>query len=194
MTLEEIANEVRNCRLCNLCKERKHAVPGEGSSNADLLFVGEGPGRSEDEQGRPFVGSAGKVLSKLLDSIGLSREEVFITNVVKCRPPENRKPQVDEVTKCRSYLEKQIETIRPKLICVLGATALEALIGESNLSTQHGKLINRRGLKMFVMYHPASALYNNKMEAVMMEDIRSLLGVLKKMNEGGSGKLDEFLE
>ncbi|MCH8022681.1 MAG: uracil-DNA glycosylase [Thaumarchaeota archaeon] len=194
MTLEEIANEVRNCRLCNLCKERKHAVPGEGSSNADLLFVGEGPGRSEDEQGRPFVGSAGKVLSKLLDSIGLSREEVFITNVVKCRPPENRKPQVDEVTKCRSYLEKQIETIRPKLICVLGATALEALIGESNLSTQHGKLITRRGLKMFVMYHPASALYNNKMEAVMMEDIRSLLGVLKKMNEGGSGKLDEFLE
>ena len=194
MTLEEIANEVRNCRLCNLCKERKHAVPGEGSSNADLLFVGEGPGRSEDEQGRPFVGSAGKVLSKLLDSIGLSREEVFITNVVKCRPPENRKPQVDEVTKCRSYLEKQIETIRPKLICVLGATALEALIGESNLSTQHGKLINRRGLKMFVMYHPASALYNNKMEAVMMEDIRSVLGVLKKMNEGGSGKLDEFLE
>jgi len=194
MTLEEIANEVRNCRLCNLCKERKHAVPGEGNSNADLLFVGEGPGRSEDEQGRPFVGSAGKVLSKLLDSIGLSREEVFITNVVKCRPPENRKPQVDEVTKCRSYLEKQIETIRPKLICVLGATALEALIGESNLSTQHGKLINRRGLKMFVMYHPASALYNNKMEAVMMEDIRSLLGVLKKMDEGGSGTLDEFLE
>lgn len=194
MTLEEIANEVRNCRLCNLCKERKHAVPGEGSSNADILFVGEGPGRSEDEQGRPFVGSAGKVLSKLLDSIGLSRAEVFITNVVKCRPPENRKPQVDEVTKCRSYLEKQIETIRPKLICVLGATALEALIGESNLSTQHGKLINRRGLKMFVMYHPASALYNNKMEAVMMEDIRSLLGVLKKINEGGSGKLDEFLE
>ncbi len=194
MTLEEIANDVRNCTLCNLCKERMHAVPGEGSSHADVLFVGEGPGRSEDQQGRPFVGSAGKVLSKLLDSIGLSREDVFITNVVKCRPPENRKPLVDEVAKCRPYLEKQIETIRPKLVCVLGATALEALIGESNLSAQHGKLINRRGLKLFVMYHPASTLYNNKMEAVMMDDIRSLLGILKNMDKRESGTLDDFSE
>ena len=182
MTLEEIANDVRNCKLCVLCKDRIQAVPGEGSSNADLLFVGEGPGRSEDQQGRPFIGPAGKVLSKLLDSIGLSREDVFITNVVKCRPPENRKPLRDEVTKCRPYLEKQIETIRPKLVCVLGATALEALIGESNLSAQHGKLITRGGLKLFVMYHPASALYNNKLEAVMMEDVRSLSVILKKMD------------
>ncbi len=194
MTLDEIANDVKNCTSCNLCKERMHAVPGEGSSKAELLFVGEGPGRSEDQSGRPFVGSAGKVLSKLLDSIGLSREEVFITNVVKCRPPENRRPLVDEVTKCRPYLEKQIETIRPKLVCVLGATALEALIGESNLSSQHGKLITRKGLKLFVMYHPASTLYNNKMEAIMMDDIRSMLGILRSMDQRENGKLDAFSE
>ncbi len=194
MTLEEIANDVRNCKLCVLCIDRIQAVPGEGSSNADLLFVGEGPGRSEDQQGRPFIGAAGKVLSKLLDSIGLSREDVFITNVVKCRPPENRKPLRDEVTKCRPYLEKQIETIRPKLVCVLGATALEALIGDSNLSAQHGKLITRGGLKLFVMYHPASALYNNKLEAVMMEDVRSLSVILKKMDRQETGKLDDFLD
>ncbi len=194
MTLDEIAHDVRNCTLCDLCKERNHAVPGEGSSNADLLFVGEGPGRSEDQQGRPFIGAAGKVLSKLLDSIGLSREDVFITNVVKCRPPENRKPLRDEVTKCRPYLEKQIETIRPKVVCVLGATALEALIGDSNLSAQHGKLITRGGLKLFVMYHPASALYNNKLEAVMMEDVRSLSVILKKMDRQETGKLDDFLD
>ena len=194
MTLEEIANDVRNCKLCDLCKDRIQAVPGEGSSTADLLFVGEGPGRSEDQQGRPFIGPAGKVLSKLLDSIGLSREDVFITNVVKCRPPENRKPLRDEVTKCRPYLEKQIETIRPKVVCVLGATALEALIGDSNLSAQHGKLITRGGLKLFVMYHPASALYNNKLEAVMMEDVRSLSVILKKMDRQETGKLDDFLD
>ncbi|MFQ6011994.1 MAG: uracil-DNA glycosylase family protein [Nitrososphaerales archaeon] len=193
MLLEEIAEKVKDCRICPLCKERKRTVPGEGDSNADVILVGEGPGKSEDEQGLPFVGAAGKVLSRLLESIGLSREDVFITNVVKCRPPDNRKPLVDEVAKCRPYLEKQIEAIRPKLICVLGATALEALIGDSNISSLHGKVIQRKGLRFFAMYHPASSLYNNKLESVMFEDMRSLSMILKNMAAGKGEGLDDFL-
>ena len=178
-SLEKISNEVVSCRKCRLCETRKKAVPGEGSSNARVMFVGEAPGEQEDIQGRPFVGAAGKLLTELLASVNLGREEVYITNIAKCRPPNNRPPRKDEAAACRPYLERQITLIQPSVICPMGNSAIHALINSHDPVTEvHGIPFEVGGKTYFPMYHPAAALYTFSLREVMLEDFRKLRALL----------------
>jgi len=178
-SLDNISSEVVSCRNCRLCETRKKAVPGEGSSKARLMFVGEAPGEQEDFQGRPFVGAAGKLLTELLASINLSREEVYITNIAKCRPPNNRPPRKDEAAACRPYLERQITLIQPSVICPMGNSAIHALINSDNPVTEiHGIPFEVGGKTFFPLYHPAAALYTFSLRKVMLEDFRKLRALL----------------
>src|SRR5215204_5776101 len=140
-SLEKIAAEVRGCPLCKLARTRKNAVPGEGQLSAKIMFIGEAPGHSEDKEGRPFVGAAGRILDDLLKKAGIERSQVFITNMVKCRPPNNRVPKEDELTACRPYLDRQIALIKPKVICILGRTAYSSLLGGSSITASRGKIV-----------------------------------------------------
>jgi len=172
------------CTLCRLHESRKKAVPGEGPYDASIMFIGEGPGRNEDENGIPFCGAAGKFLDELLQIAGLERNKVYITNVVKCRPPQNRVPLDDEIEICTSnYLKKQVKMIRPKLVVVLGRTSARALLGKDfALALGHGKELNIKyaGLKLriFVTYHPAAALYGAQNKIKLREDFTKLSGIL----------------
>lgn len=148
-SLEKVAAEVMGCPLCKLARTRKNAVPGEGQLAARVMFVGEAPGRSEDEKGRPFVGAAGKILDQMLERAGIPRSQVFITNVVKCRPPNNRVPEEDEVAACRPYLERQVALIRPRIICILGRTAYSSFLGGGSITANRGKVIEKAGQKYF---------------------------------------------
>ncbi len=181
--LEKIAEQVRTCTKCPLHEGRKLTVPGDGPAYAEIMIVGEGPGVQEDLSGHPFVGSAGKLLTRLLGSIGLERSDVFITNIVKCRPPNNRPPRSGEAEECtRSYLEPQIRIIDPKIIVPLGTPAINWVMGEEySATTVHGKVF-RKGERLIVpLYHPAAALYDAKLEATMMEDVK----VLRRVLDGG---------
>src|SRR6185503_2961626 len=173
-SLEKIAAEVRGCPLCKLARTRKNAVPGEGQLAARIMFVGEAPGRSEDEKGRPFVGAAGRILDDLLEKVGIERSQVFITNVVKCRPPNNRVPEDDEVTTCRPYIDRQIALIKPKVICILGKTAYSSLLGGSSMTTNRGKIVVKEGQKYFLTFHPAAATYNKNLLSVREADMKKL--------------------
>ncbi len=179
MSLEVIASKIRICTLCELHKSRTLAVPGEGSLNANLMFVGEGPGATEDTQGKPFVGSSGKYLDKLLDLISLNRKDVFIVNIVKCRPPGNRAPYLDERNACLPYLKEQIRIINPYIICTLGKTALETLTGIASISKVHGKLMKIDNVELFPLYHPAAALYNPNLRSILELDMYKLKNILK---------------
>ena len=182
--LNQLASEVSVCRKCRLCETRKKAVPGEGSSAAKVMFIGEAPGGQEDIQGRPFVGAAGKLLNELFESIGLKREEVYITNVVKCRPPNNRPPRNDEATACRDYLNQQIALIRPKVICPMGNSAIRALLNppeSESVTALHGMPIEVESVTYLPMYHPAAALYTESLRSVLEEDFRKLRGVLDSL-------------
>ncbi len=190
MSLEEIASQVKRCKECILSEKRTNAVPGTGSPQAEIMFIGEGPGEKEDKMGLPFVGQAGKYLDEFLSSINLKRENVFITNLVKCRPPQNRDPFPDEVEICtKLYLEKQIELIKPKLIITLGRHALEKFIPDKKISEVHGqpkRLINQKtGKKQvyFPLYHPAAALYHNSLKNTLLSDFKKIPKVLKKITE-----------
>jgi uracil-DNA glycosylase family 4 len=199
LTLEETADQIRSCTLCPLSKSRILAVSGEGPAAADLMFVGEGPGAEEDRQGRPFVGAAGKHLDSLLNLIGLRRDDVFITNIVKCRPPGNRVPTWDERNACSPYLKDQIRIIRPRLVCTLGNTALETLIGGSSISRNHGRLVTKEDILVFPMYHPAAALHNPTLKPVLESDMLKLKETLRDIQsshvnlKSGVAKLDDFL-
>ena len=172
-SLEAIARLVRACRACRLCDHRTHAVPGEGPAAARLVVVGEGPGRTEDETGRPFVGQAGDLLTKILAAIGLPREQVFICNVVKCRPPENRTPLYDEVQACLPYLFRQIELIRPAVILAMGGTAAQALLDtKQSLGALRNKVHRFRGIPLVVTYHPAALLRNPNWKRPTWDDVR----------------------
>ena len=167
-----IAAQVRACTRCRLHRGRTHAVPGEGPIGAKLLLIGEGPGRQEDESGRPFFGAAGRLLAKFLEEAGTSREEVFITNVVKCRPPENRAPRADEVEACQPYLASQIAIVGPRVIVTMGATALRGLLGpEVDLHSARRRRRRYRGIPVFATYHPAAVLYNRKLAGVVARDL-----------------------
>jgi len=186
--LEKIRSNVLACQKCGLCKGRINAVPGEGNPNADVMFIGEGPGKSEDEKGVPFVGAAGKFLDELLAEIGMKRSDVFITNVVKCRPPENRDPQDDEIAVCWPYLEEQIKLIKPKLIITLGRHAMNRFLPDLKISQVHGQAKRFKGVGndkqvYFPMYHPAVALYNGSYREILKEDMRKILKLLL-MTEG----------
>jgi DNA polymerase len=179
--LAEIAEEVRACRKCALARARTHAVPGEGPENAAIMFVGEGPGQREDEQGRPFVGPAGQLLNQLLLQAGLRRPDVFITNIVKCRPPGNRDPLPEEIAACREYLVGQIATINPKVICVLGRPALHALIDPTlSISREHGVARVIDGITYVPLYHPAAALHQQSLAPILVEDMRRLAPFLSE--------------
>ena len=197
MSLEVIASKIRVCTKCILHKSRNLTVPGEGPLNAELMFVGEGPGASEDIQGKPFAGLSGKFLDKLLNLITLKREDIFIVNIVKCRPPGNRAPTLNERNACLPYLKEQILAIKPNIICTLGKTALETLTRETSISKLHGTLITKDNIELFPLYHPAAALHNPTLRPILESDMYKLKHILsrpKKLNpfENVDQTLDSF--
>jgi uracil-DNA glycosylase len=172
-TLEEVAQRIRTTHCCALCPNRTNAVPGEGPPQAKLFLVGEGPGATEDAQGRPFIGPAGNLLNGILDAIEVPRESVYITNIIKCRPPQNRKPLPDEIAACMPYLHRQLEIIRPKVILALGGTAGEALLGvRRSLGELRGKVHTYNGIPLVVTYHPAALLRNPNWKKPTWDDVR----------------------
>ncbi len=182
--LNQVAREVSVCMKCELHHSRKNAVPGEGPLDADILFIGEGPGFHENEQGRPFVGAAGRFLEELLESIGMSREQVFITNVVKCRPPGNRDPRPDEIDTCTSnYLERQIQAINPKVIVTLGRFSMGKYLPNAKISDVHGKALKVKGRLVVPMYHPAAALHQGSLRPVVERDFARLPELIAKAAE-----------
>lgn len=173
--LPELEEKIGQCVLCPLSKARILAVPGTGNPNADLLFVGEAPGREEDLQGKPFVGAAGQLLSKIVASIGFTREEVFITNIVKCRPPGNRNPLPHEIAACEPYLHRQIQLIQPRLICTLGTFASQTLLKtEEKISKLRGQFYGYDHIPLLTTFHPAFLLRNPGMKRAVWEDMKKL--------------------
>ncbi len=168
--LDAVAAEVTVCVDCKLQHSRKNAVPGEGPVEADIVFIGEGPGFHENEQGRPFVGAAGRFLEELLANIGMRREEVFICNVIKCRPPGNRDPQSDEIQACSKYLNRQIKAINPKVIITLGRFSMARYFPNARISSIHGRATVIDGRLIVPMYHPAAALHQPSLRRVVEED------------------------
>jgi len=181
--LNEISMQISTCRKCGLSSTRKSSVPGEGPSNARIMFIGEGPGFHEDQQGRPFVGAAGKFLDELLENAGLSRSEVFITNVVKCRPPGNRDPQEDELKACANYLDKQIEILNPEVIVTLGRFSMAKFFGNVKISQIHGQAKMINGRLIVAMFHPAAALHQPGLKSTLINDFSKLPGYLKKVTK-----------
>ena len=171
--------EVRECRLCALHRARIKAVPGAGDPRAEIMIVGEAPGQKEDQQGLPFVGAAGQLLNQLLGSIGLNRDEVYITNIVKCRPPGNRDPLPEEVASCSAYLDRQVELIRPAVILLLGRHAVQRLLpGAAGISRIHGQLVERGDRAYVPLYHPAAALYNGFLVDTLKADFTRVRGYI----------------
>lgn len=184
--LQKIADEVELCKLCPLYQTATRGVPGEGNPDADILLIGEGPGQKEDELGRPFVGSAGKLLEELLRHIALTRSDVYIANVIKHRPPGNRDPLPDELEACWPYLRRQIETIQPKVIVLLGRHALERFLPGKSISQVRGKAYRVGGTVYFPMYHPAAALYQGSLRETLFQDMAKLPAVLNQIKEGAA--------
>jgi len=176
--LTQIAQEVRVCTQCSLHQTRKMSVPGEGPANAQVLFIGEGPGHNENEQGRPFVGAAGKFLDELLGKAGLQRRHVVICNVVKCRPPNNRDPEPHEIFACGKYLDRQIEAITPKVIVTLGRFSMNKFFPNARISQIHGKASHVDGRLVVAMYHPAAALHQPNLRPELEKDFAGLAKLL----------------
>lgn len=189
--LDQVAREVSACLKCSLHASRKHAVPGEGPADAAMVFIGEGPGFHENEQGRPFVGASGKFLSELLGSIGMQREQVFICNVVKCRPPGNRDPQPDEVEACQGYLERQIAVINPQVIVTLGRFSMARYFPNARISAIHGQAKLIEGRIIVPMYHPAAALHQPALRSVITEDFARLPGLIAQAKKAAGAAEDE---
>jgi uracil-DNA glycosylase family 4 len=176
--LERLCEEISACRGCELAKYRTKVVPGEGAEDADLLFIGEAPGWHEDQQGRPFVGPAGQFLDQLLASIGLRREEVYIANVIKCRPPQNRDPLPVEIESCRKWLDQQIETIQPQMIITLGRYSLARYFPSDSIGKVHGKPRKLGGVVLYPMYHPAAALHQGSLRRTIETDMLRIPQIL----------------
>lgn len=191
-SLEKIAADVRGCPLCKLARTRKNAVPGEGQISAKIMFIGEAPGRREDEKGKPFVGAAGRILDDLLKKAGIERSQVFITNIVKCRPPNNRVPEEDELIACRPYLDRQIALIKPKVICILGRTAYSSILGGSSITANRGKIVERSGQKYFSTFHPAAVIYNKNLLSTLEADLKKLAAEINKEEES-KASLEDYL-
>ena len=181
--LDSIAENVRECQKCELCETRIKAVPGKGNFDADVIFVGEAPGRNEDIHGEPFVGAAGKRLDMILEDTGIDRKDVYITNIVKCRPPKNRVPSKKEEESCNDFIKQEIEIINPKIICVMGNTAYGTLLDGKEITKNHGKIVEKDGRKFFVTFHPAATIYNQKLVEELKEDFRKLAKFLKTKDE-----------
>jgi uracil-DNA glycosylase len=182
--MNEIAVRVQACQLCPLYKTATQGVPGEGSPTAQVFFIGEGPGAEEDKQGRPFVGAAGKSLTQMIESVGWKREDVFIGNVVKHRPPDNRDPEPNEIDACYPYLERQLEIIKPKLVVLLGRHAMGRFLPSNfKISQEHGKLFRRNGRYLVPLYHPAAAMYQGSLKKTLEADFKKLPKMLIKISE-----------
>ena len=190
MDLEAVRKRVVECTKCDLCKTRTHSVPGKGNFNSDVIFVGEAPGKNEDLHGEPFVGVAGKKLSLALENAGVARDEVYITNTVKCRPPKNRVPSVLEREACQEYIQKEIEIIKPKIICVLGNTAFGSILGGSEITKFRGKVGRKDGLLYFITIHPAATIYNQGLIEVLKEDIKKLFEIIRELKNGKEISID----
>ena len=187
---DKLIREVHECTRCTLSRKRTNAVPGEGSLDADVMFVGEAPGYYEDRDGRPFVGRAGQLLDELLASIGLRREEVYIANLLKCRPLNNRDPLPGEIEACRPYLDRQIEMIAPKVVVMLGKYSFNQFFPGESIGRARGKPMSWNGVTAYPMYHPAAALHNPRLRPVIEDDFRNLLRLIEKP-EPGPENIDE---
>jgi len=183
--LTELYHEIANCQDCELAKHRSKVVPGEGAEDADLLFIGEAPGWYEDQQGRPFVGPAGQFLDQLLDLIGLRREEVYIANVIKCRPPQNRDPLPLEVKACRKWLDRQIEIIQPKMIITLGRYSTARYFPNESIGKIHGKARREGDVILYPMYHPAAALHQGSLRKTIEADVLQIPQLLAQVEMMG---------
>lgn len=187
-SLKDVEDKCRKCKKCRLAEGRNNVVPGKGNEKAEIMFIGEGPGKDEDLQGEPFVGAAGKFLTELLDLIGLKREDVYIANVVKCRPPGNRDPFPEEVEACWPYLEAQVKAIEPELIVTLGRHSMDRFLPGLKISQVHGKPKRYKGITggkqvYYPMYHPAVALYNGSYREVIKEDMMRIPKLLEKIKK-----------
>ena len=181
--LESIRQNIINCTKCDLCKTRTNSVPGKGNFSSDVIFVGEAPGRNEDKNGEPFVGIAGKKLSIALKEAGISRDLVYITNVVKCRPPNNRVPSTNEREACQEYLKEEIAIIKPKIICILGNTAFNSILGGSEITKFRGKIVRKNNQLYFLTIHPAATIYNQELIDVLKSDIVELFEKIKELKK-----------
>ena len=182
--MDTLRLQVISCTKCNLSKSRTNAVPGKGNYNAEIMFIGEAPGRNEDLKGEPFVGTAGKILSEALEYAGLSRDDVFITNVVKCRPPNNRVPLEEERNSCQQYLIGELDIIKPKIICILGNTAYGSILGGDSITKNRGKIIKKNDQLYFLTIHPAAIIYTPGLKQVLKDDIKTLVETLGKIKKG----------
>ena len=184
--LERLHEQIRACTRCKLHMGRTHAVPGAGPEQADVMFIGEAPGFHEDKQGLPFVGAAGRFLNELLQGIDLKREDVFITNVIKCRPPANRDPEPDEIEACQGYLDQQIALIQPKIVITLGRFSMARYFSNAKISQIHGHPKKMGGVIYYPMYHPAAALHQPSLRGTVQADfsqIPQLLAQIDQMTE-----------
>ncbi|MCJ7618984.1 MAG: uracil-DNA glycosylase [Anaerolineae bacterium] len=193
-TLTELYEEIAGCQRCILAQSRKNPVPGEGPQNAQVLFIGEGPGFHEDQQGRPFVGAAGHFLEELLAEIGLTREDVYICNVIKCRPPQNRDPLPEEIEACKPFLDRQIEIISPQMIVTLGRFSMERYFPGAKISQVHGQPRKIGGIIYYPIYHPAAALHQPKWRQVVQDDMSRIPQILSQADRIANVELPQDAE
>ena len=188
--IEQIKQEVIKCIKCELSETRTNSVPGKGNFKSDVIFVGEAPGKNEDERGEPFIGIAGKKLSDALENAGISRDDIYITNIVKCRPPSNRVPKTNERETCQEYLKQEISIIKPKLICILGNTVFNSILGGSEIMKYRGKIAQKNEQLYFISIHPAATIYNQKLVDVFKEDIKKLFKITRELKNDKKIKID----
>ena len=177
---EQLEESINNCKKCRLCQNRNNIVFGEGNKSAKLMFIGEGPGADEDIQGRPFVGKAGKLMNMAFEAVGIKREEVYITNIVKCRPPSNRNPENDEAMSCLNYLRNQVILIKPEIIVLLGSVALKNILGqEYGITASRGKWIEKKGIFYMPTWHPAALLRDETKKIDFINDLKEDIEKMK---------------
>ena len=180
-SIEELKGQIKNCNKCKLCNSRNNIVLGDGDINTKVMFIGEGPGADEDKEGLPFVGKAGKLMDFSFEGLGIDRKKLYITNIVKCRPPQNRDPEKDEIESCKQYLENQIQIIKPKLIVLLGKIALQSILGEEHSITRdRGTLIEKDGITYLPMWHPAALLRDDYKKIQFWQDCKLLVKYAKE--------------
>ena len=174
-SFEELENEIKDCSKCKLCNNRTKIVFGTGNKSADLMFIGEGPGADEDIQGIPFVGKAGKLMNQAFHGIGIERDDVYIANIVKCRPPMNRNPEQDEITACLNYLRNQVMLVKPKIVVLLGNVALKTILGkEYSITASRGKWIEKKGIRYMPTFHPAALLRDETKKISFWKDLKEV--------------------
>ncbi len=188
--LQVIKQNVIECVKCDLSKTRMNSVPGKGNFKSNVIFVGEAPGKNEDKNGEPFIGVAGKKLSVALEEAGVSRDDIYITNIVKCRPPKNRVPTTTERETCKGYLKQEISIIKPKIICILGNTAFNSLLGGSEITKFRGKLVRKDNQLYFLTVHPAATIYNQELIKALNKDIVKLFHLIAELKNNRQVQID----